>query len=115
TRRTVAGFFGLDPDQVICHGVDVGGMFGVRGEVYPEEFIVPFASLRTGRPVKWVEDRREHLVTINQSRDHRHEFSLAAAADGTLLGFRSNGTIDVGAYPRPIGGRLPQNLVGSFP
>ncbi|GEL23136.1 dehydrogenase [Pseudonocardia sulfidoxydans NBRC 16205] len=115
TRRTVAGFFDLDPDRVICHRVDVGGMFGVRGEVYPEDFLVPWAARVTGRPVKWVEDRREHLMTINHSRDHRHRFAIAASRDGRLLAFRSDGTIDVGAYPRPIGARLPQNLAGSFP
>src|SRR5690606_39113988 len=60
-------------------------------------------------------DRREHLMTINHSRDHRHHFEVAATADGTLLAFRSEGAIDFGAYPRPIGGRLAQNLVGSFP
>ena len=115
TRRTVAGFFGIPADLVSCHNVDVGGMFGVRGEVYPEDFLVPWAAKLTGRPVKWVEDRREHLMSINQSRDHRHEIEIAASRSGELLGFRVEGAIDVGAYPRPIGGRLPQNTVGTFP
>jgi aerobic carbon-monoxide dehydrogenase large subunit len=115
TRRTVAGFFGLPAELVSCHHVDVGGMFGVRGEVYPEDFLVPWAARLTGRPVKWVEDRREHLMSINQSRDHRHEIEIAASRTGELLGYRVRGDIDVGAYPRPIGGRLPQNAVGSLP
>jgi len=115
TRRTVAGFLGIDPSRVICHRVDVGGMFGVRGEVYPEDFLVPWAARATGRPVQWVEDRREHLTAINHSRDHRHHLTVAATRDGRLLAYRCTGTIDVGAYPRPIGGRLPQNLVGSLP
>lgn len=115
TRKTVAEFFGLDPDRVICHRVDVGGGFGSKGEVYPEDFLVPWAARVTGHPVKWGEDRREHLITMNQCRDHRHRFAVAASADGKLLAFRAESTVDVGAYPRPIGGRLTQNTVGSFP
>lgn len=115
TRRTVASFFGVPADDVICHQVDVGGMFGVRGEVYPEDFLVPWAARVTGRPVKWVEDRREHFLSINHSREHRQRVAVAVAADGELLGLRSEGVLDLGAYPRPIGGRMIQIAAETMP
>jgi carbon-monoxide dehydrogenase large subunit len=108
TRRTVAEFFGIAPELVVCHRVDVGGMFGVRGEVYPEDFHVPWAASVVGRPVKWVEDRREHFLAINHSREQTHEVELAVDRDGTFLALRVDAVLDVGAYPRPIGGRLTQ-------
>lgn len=115
TRRTVAGFFALDPDRVVCHRIDVGGMFGSRGEVYPEDFLVPWAAQVTGAPVGWVEDRREHLLAINHSRQQRHDFELAVAADGTFLAFRDAAAVDMGAYPRPIGARMVQLVLESLP
>jgi carbon-monoxide dehydrogenase large subunit len=111
TRRTVAQFFDLDPEAVICHRVDVGGSFGVRGEIYPEDFLVPWAAQVTGQPVKWVEDRREHLISINHSREHINAFSLGVSQDGKFLAFRSDSVVDQGAYARPIGGRLAQIIV----
>ncbi|MCC5949154.1 MAG: xanthine dehydrogenase family protein molybdopterin-binding subunit [Nitriliruptoraceae bacterium] len=108
TRTAVAGFLGIDPELVVCHHVDVGGMFGVRGEVYPEDFLVPWAAKHVGRPVSWVEDRSEHLVSINHARDQRHHYRLAIAADGRLLAFDDAVTLDQGAYPRPIGARVQQ-------
>ncbi|WP_133434075.1 xanthine dehydrogenase family protein molybdopterin-binding subunit [Aeromicrobium phragmitis] len=115
TRATVARWFDLPEDQVICHHVDVGGMFGSRGEVYPEDYLVPWASAVTGRPVKWIEDRNEHLVSINHSRGQTHRISIAARADGTLLGLRDEALVDMGAYARPIGGRVAELTVESLP
>lgn len=118
TRKTLARFFGIDPDQVVCHRVDVGGMFGVRGEVYPEDFLVPWAAAEFGRPVKWIEDRREHFLSINHSRDHRHHLELAIDTAGRFLALKVDGVLDLGAYPRPIGGRITEiaaeNLAGPY-
>ena len=69
--------------------LDVGGGFGVRGEFYPENFLVPFAAIKTGRPVKWTEDRAEHLIAANHSREHVCELEVAARNDGTILGMRA--------------------------
>ena len=65
---------------------DVGGGFGIRGEFYPENFIVPFASMKVGRPVKWIEDRREHLTSANQSRE-----SLCRLEDRRYQGRHASG------------------------
>lgn len=109
TRAMLAELFRLHPDQIIVHGVDVGGMFGVRGEFYPEDFLVPWAARLTGRPVKWIEDRREHLQATNHSREQQHRMALALRDDGTLLALRDEVTVDLGAYIRPVG-----NLIGAL-
>ena len=62
-----------------CH---VGGGFGVRGELYPEDMLVCVAAMRFDRPVKWIEDRREHLIAANHSRQQRHKIRAAVDADG---------------------------------
>ncbi len=83
---------------------DVGGGFGITGEFYPEDFIIPFASIQLGRPVKWIEDRREHMVSANHSREHVCELEIAATSDGTFLAMRSKVYGDVGGYVRTHGG-----------
>ena len=118
TGTAVAGALGVDPADVVVHRVDVGGMFGVRGEIYPEDVLVPWAARRLGRPVGWVEDRREHLLAINHSREQRQRIRVAVAADGRLLGLGSDAVVDLGAYPRPIGGRyvqlVPEHVAGPY-
>lgn len=115
TRAKLAELFGLHPDRVVCHGVDVGGMFGVRGEFYPEDFLIPWAAQVTGRPVKWLEDRREHLQATNHSREQQHRVSLALRDDGTLLALRDEMTVDLGAYIRPAGNLLGTLTVRALP
>jgi aerobic carbon-monoxide dehydrogenase large subunit len=111
-RAVTAALLGLEPDAVRLVEVDVGGGFGVRGELYPEDVLVPFAALMLGRPVKWIEDRAEHLVAANHSREQVHEIAVAARADGTLLAFEARVWVDQGAYARTHG-VLPAILPGS--
>jgi len=115
TRITLADLFGIDRDNVVCHPVDVGGMFGVRGEFYPEDFLVPWAARMVSRPVKWVEDRREHLVAINHAREQRHRIELAVSSKGKLLALRDNVSMDVGAYVRPVGNLLASLCLRTLP
>lgn len=115
TRATIARWFQVEPAQVICHHVNVGGMFGPRGELYPEDFLVPFASRLLSRPVKWIEDRNEHFLSMNHSRGQRHRISIAVSSNGTLLGLRDEILQDFGAYTRPIGGRLIEIPVEAIP
>jgi carbon-monoxide dehydrogenase large subunit len=102
-RGAIAALLGLDPADLRLVEVDVGGGFGVRGELYPEDVLVPWAALRLGRPVKWIEDRAEHLVATNHAREQVHDVAVAAAADGRLLAFTSTAWIDQGAYVRTQG------------
>jgi aerobic carbon-monoxide dehydrogenase large subunit len=102
-RTVIAELLGLDPRDVRLVEVDVGGGFGVRGELYPEDVLVPLAALRLGRPVKWIEDRSEHLVATNHARAQVHEVDIAAAGDGRLLALRGVHWVDQGAYVRTQG------------
>ena len=99
----------LEMDEERFHFVepDVGGGFGVRGEFYAEDFLIPFASFKLGRPVKWVEDRAEHLLSANHSREVLCRVEIAARNDGTLLGLRAAVYGDMGAYVRTHGSVVP--------
>ena len=70
--------------------IDVGGGFGARGEFYPEDFLIPFAARHIGRPVKWTEDRREHLMATNHAREAECDLEIACTRDGTILGLRGH-------------------------
>jgi carbon-monoxide dehydrogenase large subunit len=77
---------------------DVGGGFGAKGTIYPEELLVPLLALRLAHPLKWIEDRREHLMTICHGRSQYADVALAATRDGRILGLRLHVVADVGAY-----------------
>ncbi|HYZ30833.1 MAG TPA: molybdopterin cofactor-binding domain-containing protein, partial [Crenalkalicoccus sp.] len=106
-RRALARMLGRAEDSLDLVEVDVGGSFGARGEFYPEDFLIPFAALRFGAPVKWIEDRREHLLTCNHSREIDADVELALRRDGSFLGLRATLRADMGAYIRTNGGVVP--------
>ena len=109
-RHMLAEKMGLSDDAVDLIENDVGGGFGARGEFYPEDFLIPFAARLTGRPVKWTEDRRENLMTMQHARDADCEVEIACARDGTILGLRGQAFCDVGAYIRTNGLVAPRNI-----
>ncbi|MPZ87459.1 MAG: molybdopterin-dependent oxidoreductase [Nitriliruptorales bacterium] len=81
----------------------VGGGFGQKWGFYPEELLIPLASILTRRPVRWIETRREHMVATNHAREQTHHMEMALARDGTVLGVRDTIYADLGdAYP--VGG-----------
>lgn len=106
-RAILARHLEIDEERIHFIEPDVGGGFGVRGEFYAEDFLVPFASFRLGRPVKWVEDRVEHLASANHSREVLCRVEVAANKDGTLLGLRATVYGDMGAYVRTHGSVVP--------
>jgi CO/xanthine dehydrogenase Mo-binding subunit len=93
----------------------VGGGFGVRGELYPEDVLVCLAALRLARPVKWIEDRHEHLVAANHSRQQRHRIRAAVDANGFILGIEDQFFHDQGAYVRTHGARVVDLTAGMLP
>jgi aerobic carbon-monoxide dehydrogenase large subunit len=109
-RRMLAKMMGLPEQSISMVEYDVGGGFGARGEFYPEDFLVPFAARLLGRPVKWVEDRRENLMACNHARDAECELEIACARDGTILGLRGRAYTDVGAYLRTVGATASRNI-----
>jgi carbon-monoxide dehydrogenase large subunit len=100
-RNALAVMLGLPQSSVELIECDVGGGFGVRGDFYPEDFLIPFAAWRFKRPVRWIEDRREHLTAINHARDIACDIEIACRRDGTILGLRGETSVDIGAYARP--------------
>ena len=93
----------------------VGGGFGVRGELYPEDVLTCLGALRLGRPVKWIEDRHEHFVATNHSRQQRHKIRAAVDAAGRILGIDDVFFHDQGAYVRTHGARVVDLTAGMLP
>src|SRR3984893_4040506 len=109
-RRTLAKQMGLPESAIEIVENDVGGGFGARGEFYPEDFLIPFAARHTGRPVKWTEDRREHLMCVNHAREAECDVEIACKRDGTILALRGHAYVDVGAYMRTNGAVGARNV-----
>jgi carbon-monoxide dehydrogenase large subunit len=85
-------------NQIHVIAPEVGGGFGVKGHVFAEEVLVAWLAIRTRRPVKWIEDRREHLIASIHAREHVHTLEAYVAADGKVLGLKADISVDVGAY-----------------
>src|SRR5207253_3007387 len=109
-RDTLAAMLGLAPASVDLIENDVGGGFGARGEFYPEDFLIPFAARHVGRPVKWIEDRREHFIATNHSRQADCELEMACTREGAILALRGRVHTDVGAYVRTNGVTPSRNI-----
>jgi len=114
-RDLLAGLLGMDETLIHVHAVDAGGGFGARGEFYPEDFLVPWLARTLQRPVKWVEDRAEHLVAVNHSRQQAHRLAAAFDASGHLLGLRAEVLHDNGAYCRTHGIIVPELTLAMLP
>ncbi len=114
-RESLARMFGRSTAAVHCYEGQVGGGFGVRGEIYPEDILVLVAAMRLGRPVKWLEDRREHMIAANHSRQQRHLIRAAVDAEGRLLGIDDRFFHDQGAYIRTHGTRVAETASGILP
>ena len=97
-RIALAATLGLEEEHVRIVCTSVGGGFGQKAHVYPEELVVAWLARRLGRPVKWVEDRSENLVAASHARDQLLFVRAAAAADGRLLALEADQIVDQGAY-----------------
>ena len=97
-RSVLAGCLGVAENMIRVVAPDVGGGFGVKGHVFPEEVLVSALALRTGRPVKWIEDRREHLISSIHAREHIHVLEAYVRGDGRILGVKAQLLVDAGAY-----------------
>jgi carbon-monoxide dehydrogenase large subunit len=109
SRRTIAKNMDLPEDCIDMIEGDVGGGFGVRGEFHPEDFLIPWTARKLGRPVKWIEDRRENLLAANHSREIDAELEIACEKDGTVVALRGRLWVDMGAYARANGTMVPRN------
>jgi len=101
---------GLPPHKIRVIAPDLGGGFGTKASGYAEDALVPITSIVLSRPVKWIEDRREHMAGAAHARHQTHTISLAAKRDGTIVGLRDRIWLDLGAY-NLWGIVLPYNTV----
>ena len=105
-REQLAELLNRPPSSIDLYENHVGGSFGVRGELYPEDVLVCLGALRLRRPIKWIEDRREHMMSSNQSRDQTHHIKAAVDDQGHILGIDNTLYHDQGAYVRTHGARV---------
>lgn len=104
-RTGLADTLGLGEHHIRVIAPDVGGGFGIKSHLFPEEVAVCLLSMRLGRPVKWIEDTVEHLAASIHARAHVHRVRMAVKRDGTILGIRADVVVDAGAYslwPRTV-------------
>ncbi len=97
-QQMLARLLRLRKDQIRVVAWDVGGGFGPKCAPYPEEVLIPHLALGTGRPVRWIEDRREHFLSTTHARQQVHAASIAVARDGTVVGLKDRFFLDTGAY-----------------
>ncbi len=114
-KKILARLLGWEEDRVRMVELHVGGGFGARGEFYPEDFLIPFAAIRLGKPVMWIEDREENLRATNHSREQVHRCELAMKKDGTFLGLKDNFLNNTGAYIRTHGMTVPGLSISMLP
>jgi aerobic carbon-monoxide dehydrogenase large subunit len=107
-RREAAALLGLSEAQVRCVALDVGGGFGGKGHVYPEDLLITFLARELRRPVRWIEERREHMMSATHSRDQLHDVEVGYDDDGRILALRDDYIVDCGAW-NPIGSGVAYN------
>jgi carbon-monoxide dehydrogenase large subunit len=114
-RDAIAQLLGRPMDSVQLYEGHVGGGFGIRGEIYPEDILVCAAALEFKRPIKWIEDRREHLIAANHSRDQLHRVRAAVDSQGHILGIETEFFHDNGAYMRTHAATVPDLAAAMLP
>jgi carbon-monoxide dehydrogenase large subunit len=115
TRDLLAQTIGRSPTSVHLYEGHTGGGFGIRGELYPEDVLTCLAALRLGRPVKWIEDRREHLMAANHSREQIHHVRAAVDTMGRIVAYEDEFFHAQGAYIRTHGSRVVDMTAGMLP
>ncbi len=106
-RDNIARMLGRPASSVHLFEGHTGGGFGIRGELYPEDVLACLAALKLGRPVKWIEDRREHLIAANHSRQQLYRLRAAVDAAGRLLAIDGEFFHDQGGYVRTHAATVP--------
>jgi carbon-monoxide dehydrogenase large subunit len=103
---------GIPENKMRCIAPDVGGGFGAKIFVYPEMASTLYAAKKVGRPVKWIEARRENVATTQHGRDHVTDLEIAGTRDGKITAFRVHTYANLGAYLSTIAPGIPTTLYG---
>src|SRR5258705_8768023 len=98
TRNGLSDCLGMEQGRIRIISPDVGGGFGHKGILLPEEVCLSWLTMRRGHPVRWTEDRREHLTASSNCREHHYKITVYADRDGRLRGIDCEATVDSGAY-----------------
>lgn len=114
-RDQIARMLGRPASSVQLYEGHVGGGFGIRGELYPEDVLVCAGALRLQRPIKWIEDRREHLIAANHSRQQQHFVRAAVDNEGHILAIEDEIFHDQGAYVRTHAATVPDLAAAMLP
>ncbi|HEY7039361.1 MAG TPA: xanthine dehydrogenase family protein molybdopterin-binding subunit [Methylomirabilota bacterium] len=109
-QQGLVAALGLPPSRIRVIAPDVGGGFGTKANGYAEDLLIPAAAIAARRPVKWTEDRREHMMGSAHARAQVHDIEIASRRDGTMLAVRDRIWVDLGAY-NSWGIVLPYNTV----
>ena len=113
-RTAIAAILRIPEDRIRVRTPEVGGGFGVKGHVYPEDVLIPAVARALGRPVKWIETRREHFLAAAGDRDQTHRARLGVRRDGTIVALETRFTRDHGAYPT-LGEAISLNTINHLP
>lgn len=117
-REGLASVLNIPIDLVRVIHVDTGGAFGSKGSIYPEHVIAAYASMKTKRPVKWIETRREHLMATHHGRGAYAKVELGAQRDGKIIYMDAQVIVDAGAYPVGIANFahqwIPYQITGPY-
>jgi aerobic carbon-monoxide dehydrogenase large subunit len=114
-RTLVAQMLGIPEHRARVVTPEVGGGFGSKLNVYAEEALMGFVSMKIGKPVKWIESRRENFLTTIHGRGHVDYYEIAARRDGTVLGLRLKLIQDLGAYHQLLTPAIPTLSVLMMP
>jgi len=114
-RRELARQLKIGVERIVMKETSIGGGFGVRGEFYPEDFLTAWCAMKLGRPIAWAEDRRENFISTNHARQQHHLATIAGDSEGNVLALRTEFWLDLGAYVRTNGLRVPENTVTWMP
>ncbi|MBL09841.1 MAG: xanthine dehydrogenase [Acidiferrobacteraceae bacterium] len=114
-RDSLAKLLSIQSERIHLYEGHVGGGFGIRGEIYPEDVLVCLAAIRLQQPIKWIEDRREHLIAANQSRGQVHKVRAAVDQKGFITGIDDEFWADQGAYVRTHAATVPELTASMLP
>src|SRR5699024_1291348 len=114
-HQILANLLKKDREEIRLSENDCGGGFGPRGEFYPEDYLIPYASLQLKRPVKWVEDRLEHLQATNHSREQKQKITVGFDETGRIHALRAEIFVDQGGYIRTHGVTVPSLTQAMLP
>ena len=114
-RNTICDLLAIEPATLTMKETAIGGGFGVRGELYPEDVLAVWVAAELRRSVSWIEDRREHLMAANHSRDQRHRAVIAGDRSGRILALSSEFSMDMGAYVRTHSVRVADLTLSMLP